>query len=139
MERPIRNAMRTIQRLACGWSAVSYQRHIAQNTSAVNSDDIAYTSPSTALNQNVSENVYASAPTAPEAIIAIACPFVISSVPFVISSEVEKSLFTTLLAKNTIVRYRKKMVSALRIPFMAFTATAALSAPKGMVKNLAIS
>ncbi len=47
--------MSTIQRLACGSSAVSYQRHMAQKTSAVNSELMAYTSPSTALNQNVSE------------------------------------------------------------------------------------
>ena len=38
-------------------SAWSYHFRISQNTTAVNSDDEAYTSPSTAENQNVSLNV----------------------------------------------------------------------------------
>ena len=41
MERPIMKAMSTIQRLECGLSACSYHFVIAQNTIAVNSDDIA--------------------------------------------------------------------------------------------------
>ena len=52
---PMRKAISTIHLSACGLSARSYHMVIAQNTSAVNSEDIAYTSPSTAENQKVSE------------------------------------------------------------------------------------
>jgi len=38
------------------------------------------------------------------------------------------------LAKKTVVRYRKKTVRADRIPFIAFTVTAAFSGGTGMVK-----
>ena len=55
MDRPIRKDISTIQRLAYGSSATSYQRVIAQKTRAVKSEDMAYTSPSTAENQKVSE------------------------------------------------------------------------------------
>ena len=55
MDKPIRKAIRTIHLPEWGSSAVSYHRHIAQNTSAVNRELMAYTSPSTALNQKVSE------------------------------------------------------------------------------------
>ena len=37
------------------------------------------------------------------------------------------------------VKYRKKMVRALRMAFMALTATAACAASKGMVKKRAMS
>ena len=46
--------MSMIHLLECGWSASSYHLVMAQNTMAVNNDDIAYTSASTAENQNVS-------------------------------------------------------------------------------------
>ena len=54
IESPIRKEISTIHLLAYGVSACSYHLIIAQNTIAVKSDDIAYTSPSTAENQNVS-------------------------------------------------------------------------------------
>ena len=44
---------------------------IHQNVTAVKKDDIAYTSPSTAENQNESEKVYVREPTAPAPIIRI--------------------------------------------------------------------
>jgi hypothetical protein len=44
-----------------------------QKTSAVTSEEIAYSSPSTAENQNVSENAYASAPNIPLPMIAGTC------------------------------------------------------------------
>ena len=47
--------------------------------------------------------------------------------------------FTSLLAKNTIVRYRKKMVRADRMAFIALTATAAFIGPAHIEKNLANS
>ena len=59
-----------IHRVAPGSSASFSHFNIAQNTAAVKRDDKAYTSPSVALNQNESENVYASAPTAPDPKIA---------------------------------------------------------------------
>ena len=65
MESPMRNEISTIHLFAYGVSAWSYHLVIAQTTSAVKSDDIAYTSPSTAENQNVSEKQYANAPIAP--------------------------------------------------------------------------
>ena len=74
MLRPIRKAMSTIQRSACGVSAVSYHLVMAQKTMAVKRLDMAYTSPSTALNQKVSEKQYTRAPTRPEPMMAIACP-----------------------------------------------------------------
>ena len=55
MLSPMRNAISTIHLLECGRSARSYHMVIAQNTIAVISDDMAYTSPSTAENQKVSE------------------------------------------------------------------------------------
>ena len=64
--------MSTIHLFAYGVSACSYHLIIAQNTIAVKSEDIAYTSPSTAENQNVSLKQYARAPTAPDPKIAIA-------------------------------------------------------------------
>ena len=47
--------------------------------------------------------------------------------------------FTSRFAKNTVVRYRKKIVRADRRPFIAFTATAAFSGGNGMVKMRANS
>ena len=72
IESPMRNEIRTIHLFAYGVSACSYHFVIAQNTRAVTRDDIAYTSPSTAENQNVSLKQYARAPTAPDPKIAIA-------------------------------------------------------------------
>ena len=46
-------------------SATSSHFKIHQNVTAVKKEDIAYTSPSTAENQNESEKVYARAPTKP--------------------------------------------------------------------------
>ena len=70
IERPIRNAISIIHLSEYFSSATSSHLSIAQNTAAVKNDDVAYTSPSTAENQNESEKVKASAPVAPAAIIA---------------------------------------------------------------------
>ena len=122
--------MSTIHLLAYGWSACSYHLVIAQKTMAVKSDDIAYTSPSTAENQNVSLNVYARAPTAPDPKMAIALATL-----YVPSSEGLTSLF----AKKTMVRYRKNIVKAEQIAFIAFTATAACMLSVNIVKKRAKS
>ena len=130
MDRPIRKDISTIHLFAYGSSASSYQRVIAQNTRAVNSEDIAYTSPSTAENQKVSEKQYARAPTAPLPKMAMA-----DAVLHLPSSP----LATSLLAKKTMVRYRRNMVKAEQSALITFTATAACEASVNMVKNLAIS
>ena len=91
----MRNEISTIHLFAYGVSACSYHLIMAQNTRAVISEDMAYTSPSTAENQNVSLNVYARAPTAPEPKMAIA--FATLYVP-------SSDGFTSLFARNTMVR-----------------------------------
>ena len=57
IESPTINEINTIQRSACFSSAMFSHFKIAQNTTAVHKEDIAYTSVSTAENQKVSENV----------------------------------------------------------------------------------
>jgi len=94
IERPMRKHISTIHLPECGSSASSYQRVMAQNTTAVNNDDMAYTSASTAENQKVSLKQYANAPTAP-------APHMDITSALVISSPLRK---TILFAKNTIVR-----------------------------------
>ena len=47
----------------------------SQNNNAIKKEDIAYTSPSTALNQKLSEKVYAKAPTKPLPKTAIASSY----------------------------------------------------------------
>ena len=130
IESPIRKLIRTIHLLAYGVSAWSYHLVMHQNTRAVTSEDMAYTSPSTAENQNVSLKQYARAPTAPEPNMAIAVPR-----PYVPSSEGLKSL----LAKKTTVRYRNMMVRAEQMALSALTATAACMLSVNIVKNLAKS
>ncbi len=57
MERPMRYAMRISQRSECFSSDIRSHLRMAQNTMAVKNEDMAYTSPSTAENQNESEKV----------------------------------------------------------------------------------
>ena len=85
---------------------------IAQNTAAVNSELIAYTSPSTAENQNVSEKQYASEPIMPEPITAMAVPVLRLPSSFLAKSR---------RANHTMVRYRKNMVSAEHSALIALT------------------
>ena len=56
--------------------------------------------------------------------MAMACATLYPSFPGLISR----------FAKKTVVRYRKKMVKADRMAFIAFTVTAAFSGGTGMVK-----
>ena len=67
--------------------------------------DIAYTSPSTAENQNESLNVYAKAPTNPAPKTAYIFPFVNSPV-----------FSASLRANAVIVQNKKRMVNALQRP-----------------------
>ena len=64
-ERPIKNAIKTNHLFACASPNSFSHLRIDQKTTAVNKEDIAYTSPSTAENQNESEKVYAKAPIRP--------------------------------------------------------------------------
>lgn len=57
MDRPVIYMMSTSQRSAWGSSAWSSHLRINQNTTAVKAEEKAYTSPSTAENQKVSEKV----------------------------------------------------------------------------------
>src|SRR5258706_9192457 len=57
--------MRMSQRLALLSSSMTSHFKIPQTTKAVKKDDMAYTSASTAENQNESEKVYANEPTKP--------------------------------------------------------------------------
>ena len=57
MDRPIMKKIRMIQRSAPSRLALCSHLSIIQKTRAVNREERAYTSPSTALNQNESENV----------------------------------------------------------------------------------
>ena len=88
-------------------SALSYHLSMSQNTTAVNNDDEAYTSPSTALNQNVSLNVYANAPTAPAPSRAIICA--------------KLSGATSFFARAVIVQNRNRIVNAEASADNAFT------------------
>ena len=96
MESPMRNDISSIHLFAYGVSACSYHLVIAQTTKAVKSDDIAYTSPSTAENQNVSEKQYANAPMAPLPQINI--------VWLRLHSPFSAGFPSSLLAKKTMVR-----------------------------------
>ena len=99
---------------------------MAQKTAAVNKDDIAYTSPSTAENQNESEKVNARAPTNPAPQIAIE-----------FDEERASPLFSIiLLPKWVMVQNRKRIVNAEQRALMAFTIIAALSGWANNVKNL---
>ena len=76
---------------------------MAQNTSAVNNEDNAYTSPSTAENQKLSLNVYANAPTAP-------APMTAHRSAVLASPEGSAIIF---FAKCVMLQKRNKMVNEL--------------------------
>ena len=100
---------------------------MAQNTNAVKKEESAYTSPSTALNQNESLNVYAKAPTAPAAIVVKVCEAVNCS-----------PVFTNILrAKCVTLQKRNKIVPALANALIKFTALAAVCplSPKRIIKK----
>src|SRR5690606_6181620 len=106
MDNPITYAISTSHLSACGSSARASHFNIAQNTTAVQREDIAYTSDSTAENQNVSVKAYASAPTTPEAITTNSCGELNSA-----WSDVPTN---TLRAKAVIVQNRKRIVKPLQ-------------------------
>ena len=108
--------MKMIQRSEPFSSATISHLRIAQNTMAVKNDDEAYTSPSTAENQNESENVYAKAPTIPLPNIVRIVHVLISFSPL---------WFQIFLPKAVIVQKRNKMVNALISALRLFTICAA--------------
>ena len=89
-----------------------------QNVAAVKSEDIAYTSPSTAENQNESEKVYASDPIKPEDKISI-----ISSVL------TSWFLIIIFLLNAVIVQKRKSIVNEEHSAESALIATATSLVP----------
>ena len=90
---------------------------MAQKTNAVKNELNAYTSPSTALYQNESLNVYAKAPTTP-APITNKIWLLVNSVPD----------FATKIrfAKWVIVQNKNRMVKPLAMALILFTAKAAV-------------
>ena len=85
---------------------------------AVKNDDTPYTSPSTAENQNESENVYAKAPTNPAPITENNWPF-------------ESTLPKIFLPKAVIVQNRNRIVKALQVADNKFIIYATLvTSPK---------
>ena len=77
-ESPIIKAININQRFPLGLSISCSQRNPSQNIAAIIKVAMAYTSVSTALNQNESVNVKAKLPTTPLPKIAMAFSFVIS-------------------------------------------------------------
>src|SRR5690554_383598 len=77
---------------------------MAQKTAAVKRLDMAYTSPSTAENQKLSENVKAKPPTTPDPITAIMVPVSIGSRGLILSN---------FIAKWVMVQKRNRMVNEL--------------------------
>src|SRR5512133_2385446 len=102
---------------------------MAQKTTAVKSEEVAYTSPSTAENQNVSEKAYARAPVSPAPSTAITLPVVKSASDFIM----------ILRARCVTVQNRNMIVRALASPDMAFTiiATFETSPPAKFAKKRA--
>src|SRR5438093_452680 len=99
-----------IQRIECFSSATVSHLKIAQKTIAVKNEELAYTSPSTAENQNESLNVYAKAPTRPAPMTAINWEEVDSAFPI-----------TIFLARAVMVQKRNKIVNALISAERTFT------------------
>src|SRR5690606_906970 len=73
IDSPITYAIRISHLSASGSSARASHSKIAQKTTAAHCDDIAYTSHSTAQNQNVTVKAQGSAPTSAEAITGNVC------------------------------------------------------------------
>src|SRR5690606_5612381 len=95
--------MKISQRSAPGSSAWFSHLKIAQKTMAVQSEERAYTSDSTAENQNVSEKVYASAPTSP-------LPMIRKIFPAFSSPDCFR---TSFLARAVMVQKRNRIVNPL--------------------------
>ena len=116
-----------IHRAEPGWSATFSHFKMAQKTAAVNRLDKAYTSPSTALNQNESLKVYASAPTTPAPRTPHWAPPSIASEP------------TRRLAKWVMVQNKNRIVNELLSTDNPLAANAAVSGPMGIMNNRANS
>ena len=100
---------------------------MAQNTAAVNSEDKAYTSPSTAENQNESLKAYASAPTAEAPSTATWAPWV------------KVSLLKNLRAKCETDQNKKSTVKELASALSTLMARASLPSPKKITNRREIN
>src|SRR5215813_8356496 len=129
IDKPIKKKMKMSHLSAPGSSATRSHFNADQKTIAVKKELIAYTSPSTALYQNESVKVPASAPTIPEPII-VHC--------FKLLNSFDRSGSTIFLAKYVIVQNKNKMVKALASALIMFTALAAVNGllPKSTMKIL---
>ena len=105
---------------------------MSQNTSAVQNEENAYTSPSTAENQKVSLHAYMSAPHIPDANITVIFSGLISCA---------SSLTIRRFTRWVMVQNRSNMVAALSSPDMALTISATLvTSPNAkLAKNRAAS
>src|SRR4051812_44980186 len=99
------------QRFASASSSITSHFNMAHTTKAVNSDDMPYTSPSTAENQAESENVQANAPTMPAPINTQILSIVSSS---------GLLTFMSLRPKSVIDQNRKSIVNALASTLLKF-------------------
>ena len=129
MDSPIKYAMTRIHRRCPGSSATFSHFKMAQNTSAVNNEDNAYTSPSTAENQKLSLNVYANAPTAP-------APMTAQRSAVLASPEGSAIIF---FAKCVMLQKRNKMVNELLRAESELAKTAAVSGVAKIIKKRARS
>src|SRR5690606_37695773 len=118
--------MKINQRSAPSSSARTSHFNIAQNTTAVHKEDMAYTSDSTAENQNVSEKAYANAPTKPAPITTIVCVEVREVVRFalprnilrpkaVIDQNKKRIVNPELTAEPTFIQYASCDLSPIAI------------------------
>ena len=114
---PVKNAISTIHRMELGCSASSSHFKMAQKTAAVNKLLMAYTSPSTAENQNESENVYAKPPMIP-------LPKTAQIFPVSVGFPKGETIF---LARRVILQNKNKMVNELHKPLITLTHIAALA------------
>src|SRR6478609_10172096 len=96
------------------WASSSIESHFKMHhtTTAVEKDDMAYTSASTAENQNESENAYVSEPTMPDA----------NSSHFFSSDSNNCETPISLRPNNTIDQKRNRTVKALANALIMFNA-----------------
>ena len=130
MLSPVRYAISMSHLSLPGSSAWSSHFSISHTTTAVKRLLYAYTSPSTALNQNVSEKVYARAPVMALASTATNC------------ARVRISPFspTSLRAKWLMVQNRNMMQAALKSALIVLTMRATMvGSSTSCVKRLAVS
>ena len=127
IDSPTRKAISIIQRCECFSSATLSHLRMAQKVMAVKNDDMAYTSPSPAENQNESEKVKAREPTSP-----------LPSMAYMLASDISRSRGTSFRPSMVMVQKRNNIVKLLLSADMTLTimATLAVSPNAKREKNL---